>query len=329
MVRQNWPKRLGEPPKFMISGVPEHVDGRMIGITEAAGARLINRDRMWHYVEGIRNWNPIWPRHGIRILPGPSSMWFDATGKRLPAPLFPGSDTLGQLHYIMSTGYDYSWFILTQSIIKKEFALSGSEQNPDLTGKSWRMTIKRATNKGAPAPVEAFKKNGADFIVRDNLADLVSAMNALSGDNLLKLDHIKAQIEARDREMSNPYVKDAQVMNIHNARRYIGDKLIRTAKPHRILDPDTRPADRGQTQHPDAQDAGRLRDRSRLARVRHERRDHPGTLCRRRSGRLRRRRHARLPFAGRHLPRRLPVLGQECGTRGGEGGGLISRHGRA
>ena len=237
LVRQNWPKRLGAPPKFMISGVPEHVDGRMIGITEAAGARLINRDRMWHYVEGIRNWSPIWPRHGIRILPGPSSMWFDATGQRLPAPLFPGSDTLGQLQYIMSTGYDYSWFILTQSIIKKEFALSGSEQNPDLTGKSWRMTIRRATNKGAPAPVEAFKQNGADFIVRDNLEDLVGAMNALSGDNLLKPDHIRAQIEARDREIANPYVKDAQVMNLHNARRYIGDRLIRTAKPHRILDP--------------------------------------------------------------------------------------------
>ena len=241
LVRQNWPKRLGVPPKFMISGVPEHVDGRMIGITEAAGGRLINRDRMWHYVEGIRNWSPIWPRHGIRILPGPSSMWFDATGKRLPAPLFPGSDTLGQLDYIMSTGHDYSWFILTQSIIKKEFALSGSEQNPDLTGKSWRMTIKRATNKGAPAPVEAFKQKGADFIVRDNLADLVSAMNVLSGDNLLRLDHIKAQIEARDREMANPYVKDAQVMNIHNARRYIGDRLIRTAKPHKILDPEHGP----------------------------------------------------------------------------------------
>ena len=151
----------------------EHAD--LLAWAEAAGARLINRDRMWHYVEGIRNWSPIWPRHGIRILPGPSSMWFDATGKRLPAPLFPGSDTLGQLHYIMSTGYDYSWFILTQSIIKKEFALSGSEQNPDLTGKSWRMTIKRATNKGAPAPVEAFKSKGADFIVRDNFAELVGA----------------------------------------------------------------------------------------------------------------------------------------------------------
>jgi hypothetical protein len=237
LVRKNWPPRLGAPPKNLISGVPEHVDGRMIGIMEAAGARLINRDRMWHYVEGLRNWSPIWPLHGIRILPGPSAMWFDATGKRLPSPLYPGSDTLGQLQYIMSTGYDYSWFVLTQSIIKKEFALSGSEQNPDLTGKSWWMTARRATNKGAPAPVEAFKKNGADFIVRDNLEALVSAMNALAGDNLLKFEHLRAQIEARDREIENPYVKDTQVMNIHNARRYIGDRLIRTAKPHRILDP--------------------------------------------------------------------------------------------
>jgi predicted oxidoreductase len=241
LVRQNWPARLGPAPANMISGVPEHVDGRMIGITEAAGARLINRDRMWHYVEGIRNWSPIWPRHGIRILPGPSSMWFDATGKRLPSPLFPGSDTLGQLEYILSTGHDYSWFVLTQSIIKKEFALSGSEQNPDLTGKSWLMTARRAINKGAPAPVEAFKTHGADFIVRDNLADLVSAMNALVGSDLLKTGDVKAQIEARDREIENAYAKDTQVINIHNARRYIGDRLIRTAKPHRILDPAHRP----------------------------------------------------------------------------------------
>jgi hypothetical protein len=237
LVRRNWPQRLGPAPKNMISGVPEHVDGRMIGITEAAGARLINRDRMWHYVEGIHNWSPIWPRHGIRILPGPSSMWFDATGARLPSPLFPGSDTLGQLSYIVRTGHDYSWFVLTQSIIRKEFALSGSEQNPDLTGKSWLMTARRAINKGAPAPVEAFKTRGADFVVRDNLSDLVAGMNAIAGNELLKLDHLKAQIEARDREIENPYVKDTQVMNIHNARRYIGDRLIRTAAPHRILDP--------------------------------------------------------------------------------------------
>ena len=99
------------------------------------------------------------------------------------------------------------------------------------------MTLRRATNKGAPAPVEAFKRHGVDFIVRDKIEDLVAAMNKLAGNDLLKLDEIRMQIEARDREIANPYVKDAQVMNIHNARRYIGDKLIRTASPHRILDP--------------------------------------------------------------------------------------------
>ena len=89
LVRQNWPKRMGRVPDQLLSGVPAHVDGRMIGITESAGARVINSDRMWHYTEGITNYDPIWPLHGIRIIPGPSSMWLDATGKRLPPPLYP------------------------------------------------------------------------------------------------------------------------------------------------------------------------------------------------------------------------------------------------
>jgi len=237
LVRQHWPRRLGEPPAHMISGVPEHVDGRMMQIAEEAGGRLINRDRMWHYVEGIENWNPIWPRHGIRILPGPSSLWFDATGARLPAPLFPGYDTLATLQHLRATGHDYSWLVLTQSIIRKEFALSGSEQNPDLTGKDWRMVARRAVGKRATGPVEAFKEHGADFVVRDTLSELVGGMNALTSNGLIRLEDLRREIEARDRELDNPFCKDAQVMGIHNARRYLGDKLIRTARPHRILDP--------------------------------------------------------------------------------------------
>ncbi len=237
LVRQHWPRRLGESPAHMISGVPEHVDGRMMQIAEEAGGRLINRDRMWHYVEGIENWNPIWPRHGIRILPGPSSLWFDATGARLPAPLFPGYDTLATLQHLRATGHDYSWLVLTQSIIRKEFALSGSEQNPDLTGKDWRMVARRAVGKRATGPVEAVKEHGADFVVRDTLPELVAGMNALTGNGLIRLEDLRREIEARDRELENPFCKDAQVVGIHNARRYLGDKLIRTARPHRILDP--------------------------------------------------------------------------------------------
>ena len=237
LVRRHWPARLGEPPRHMLSGVPAHVDGRMLGIAERAGACLINGDRMWHYVEGIENWNPIWPMHAIRILPGPSSLWFDACGKRLPGPLWPGFDTLGTLEYLRRSGHDYSWFILDQQIIRREFALSGSEQNPDLTGKSWRQVIKRAIGKSAPAPVEAFKRHGKDFVVRDNLRELVAGMNELTGSQLIDHDHLRREIEARDLQLDHPFAKDAQVMAIHNARRYRGDRLVRTAKPHRILDP--------------------------------------------------------------------------------------------
>ncbi|WP_333680974.1 FAD-binding dehydrogenase [Dyella sp.] len=237
LVRKNWPERLGPPPQHMLCGVPAHVDGRMLGISETAGARLINRDRMWHYVEGIENWNPIWPMHAIRILPGPSSLWFDARGQRLPGPLWPGFDTMGTLEHLRRTGFDYSWFILDQQIIRREFALSGSEQNPDLTGKSWRQVAKRAVGKQAPAPVEAFKRHGRDFIVRDNLDDLVVGMNALAGNQLLEMAPLHEQIEARDRQFDHPFAKDGQVMAIHNARRYRGDRLVRVAKPHRLLDP--------------------------------------------------------------------------------------------
>jgi predicted oxidoreductase len=241
LVRRYWPSRMGEPPKHMLCGVPAHVDGRMLDIGAAAGANLINRDRMWHYVEGIENWNSIWPRHAIRILPGPSSLWFDATGQRLPGPLWPGFDTLGTLEHLRRTGYDYSWFILDQQIIRREFALSGSEQNPDLTEKNWRLVAKRALAKGAPPPVEAFKQHGRDFIVRDTLEELVEGMNALAGSALIDIAHIRREIEARDRQFDNPYAKDGQVMAIHNARRYRGDKLVRVAKPHRLLDPSKGP----------------------------------------------------------------------------------------
>jgi predicted oxidoreductase len=239
LVRAYWPARLGSPPAHMISGVPEHVDGRMLGISEDAGARLVNRDRMWHYTEGIQNWDPIWARHGIRILPGPSSLWLDARGRRFPAPAFPGFDTLGTLAAITATGYDHSWFVLTYKIVEREFALSGSEQNPDLTGRSIPKVLGRARS-GAPAPVQAFLDKGADFVVADTLPELVAGMNKLvagDGEPLIDLRDLERQIVARDREIDNPFTKDLQVMAIHNARRYLGDRLIRTAAPHRILDP--------------------------------------------------------------------------------------------
>lgn len=238
LMKKYWPvDRLGEFPDTMLAGVPAHVDGRMLQVSENAGASLINRDRIWAYTEGIENWNPIWPNHGIRIIPGPSSMWFDAEGSRFPAPNYPGFDTNRTMATILKTGWDYSWFVLNESIIRKEFALSGSEQNPDLTKKDLRVTLDRVRSSEAPAPIEAFKRYGSDFVVAETTEELVAGMNERSRGPVIDHDTLVAQIVQRDRQMDHAFSKDAQVQAIHNARAYLGDKIVRVAKPHKILDP--------------------------------------------------------------------------------------------
>ncbi|MER6914660.1 FAD-binding dehydrogenase [Streptomyces sp. NPDC000594] len=240
LVRAHWPERLGTPPRRLLSGVPAHVDGLLLGVAERAGASRINGDRMWHYTEGIGNWDPVWERHGIRILPGPSSLWLDARGRRLPVPLFPGFDTLGTLEHIMRSGHDHTWFVLNQRIIGKEFALSGSEQNPDLTGKSVRGVVERART-AVPGPVRAFMEHGADFVVARDLPALVRGMNERTGEGLIDEAELRGEITARDREIRNPFTKDLQVTAIRGARNYLGDRLVRTVAPHRILDPKAGP----------------------------------------------------------------------------------------
>jgi predicted oxidoreductase len=241
LVRANWPERMGRVPEQLLAGVPAHVDGRMIGITEKAGARVINRDRMWHYTEGITNYDPIWPLHGIRIIPGPSSLWLDATGKRLPVPLYPGFDTLGTLEYIAKSGYDYTWFVLNAKIIGKEFGLSGQEQNPDLTSRSVRQLLAARAGSGAPGPVQAFLDRGVDFVSANSLRDLVSAMNKLPDVVALDYATVEAEVTARDREVANNFSKDGQITAIRAARGFLGDRLGRVVAPHRVADPKAGP----------------------------------------------------------------------------------------
>ncbi len=236
LVRRWWPDSLGTPPRRMLTGVPAYVDGSMLEVAAAAGASLVNRDRMWHYTEGVENYAPIWPGHGIRILPGPSSLWLDATGRRLPPPLFPGFDTLATLRHLRTTGRDHSWFVLTERVIEKEFALSGSEQNPDLTGRDLRLLLQRL-RPGPPGPVAELMRRGPDFVVADSLPELVAGMNRITPEAQLDADAVAREVDARDRELTNEFTKDAQVTALRQARTYRGDRLIRVAAPHRLLDP--------------------------------------------------------------------------------------------
>jgi predicted oxidoreductase len=237
LVRRYWPTdRLGPAPAFMVSGVPQHVDGAMQQVVHEAGAHLINPDRMWHYTEGVRNWNPVWSNHGIRILPGPSSLWLDPTGKRLPFPHIPGASSLDTLQHITTHQYPYTWFLANRAIVKREYALSGSEQNPDLTGKDLRLTLQRA-GKAVQAPVQAFLDHGADFVVRDNLRDLVVGMNALIGNTLVDVATVEREVHDRDLQVRNVAGKDPQLAVVRNARNFLSERFVRVAKPAPLLDP--------------------------------------------------------------------------------------------
>ncbi|MGH3931347.1 MAG: FAD-binding dehydrogenase, partial [Pseudonocardiaceae bacterium] len=236
LVRRHWPVRLGTPPERLLAGVPDHVDGLMMQVTATAGGRIIGADRMWNYPEGITNHAPIWNRHGIRILSGPSPLWLDACGRRLPAPLFPGFDSLSALAHLTRGGHGHSWFLLNQRILGKEFALSGSEQNPDLTGKDALAVLRRAL-PGAVTPVEEFAQRCPDFVFGPTVEELVLRMNELVGEPLVNADALAAEIVARDRQVETGLGKDAQLMAITSARHFLTDRLIRATKPHRLLDP--------------------------------------------------------------------------------------------
>jgi predicted oxidoreductase len=236
LVRAGWPERYGEPPAEMLSGVPDHVDGRMLQVVADAGGGIVNGDRMWNYPEGIRNHSPIWSRHGIRILSGPSPLWLDAHGRRLPQPLYPGFDALGSLEAIARSGHPHSWFLLNRRILGREFALSGSEQNPDLTGKDRRQVLQRAL-PGAVAPVERFAELCPDFLQAGTIAGLVGKMNALVGADLIDAAALEREVVARDRDMLSGLGKDAQNNAVRASRRFLTDRLVRVTRPHAILDP--------------------------------------------------------------------------------------------
>ena len=236
LVRRNWPASWGSPPQHMIAGVPDYVDGSMLEITEAVGGRVINIDRMWHYPEGILNHSPIWSHHGIRILAGPSSLWLDARGQRFPVPLFPGFDALGALRHVINSGYDYSWFVLDQATLATEIALSGSEQNADLTGKNLRLLAGRV-RPGATPEVRAFQDVGVDFVAAGSVLELAAQMNQLVGEHLVDGESLRRVIEARDLQVRSGLGKDPQVVATAAARRFVGDRLMRVVSPHELLDP--------------------------------------------------------------------------------------------
>ena len=320
LVRAELARPPRHAPRTMLTGVPAYVDGSMLAITENAGARLINGDRMWHYVEGIQNWDPVWPDHGIRILPGPSSLWLDATGKRLPVPLFPGFDTLGTLAHLRATGHDHS-LVRAHAEDHREgvHALrQRAEPRPDRQGRAaarqdaprqGRGAVRsRRSRTRAPTSSCATRSPSSSRACRRCPAATCSTPSAFG-----------CEVEARDREIDNDFTKDAQIADAASARDYRGDKLIRVATPHRILDPKAGPLIAVKLHVLTRKSLGGIETDLVRAGARTRRRADPRAVRGRRGERLRRRRRARLPRARGHVRRRLPLLRTHRGTRGRRG----------
>ncbi len=241
LVRRFWPGGPDAAPAELLSGVPDSTDGLMLEVTERVGGRLINRDRMWHYPTGVANPAPVWRRHSISILSGPSPLWLDAHGRRLPTPLFPGYDSLGALRHIVATGRSHSWFLLNQRTIGPEFSLSGSDQNPDIAARSVRMLAKNRLGGKLQPPVRALLQAGIDFVTAPAVPELVKAMNGLVGEDLVDADVVARTVRLHDQQVRAQLGKDPQLVGVHAARRYFGDRRMRTVEPHELVDPEAGP----------------------------------------------------------------------------------------
>ncbi|QKW49925.1 FAD-binding dehydrogenase [Streptomyces buecherae] len=236
LIHKHWPtERLGPAPEELLIGVPPHVDGRMLSIVAAAGGSVIHLNRMWHYPDGVGHAEPAWPRHGVRVLAGPSPLWLDATGRRLPAPFFPGHDSLGPLGHVIGAGHAHSWLVLTRSMAERELTLSGSDQNTALAERDLRAYLTGLTAR-VPTSVQTLIRHREDLVVHSTLRGLVDGMNALTPASPLDYARVKREVRARDEQMSRAYSKDFQSMAVRNARAYWPDRLFKVASPHALLD---------------------------------------------------------------------------------------------
>ena len=262
LVRRNWPARLGPAPQRLLSGVPgarrrPHARG------DPGGRR--QRGQRATACGTTPRASPTTRRCGRSTAsgscPGRRRCGSTRPGSGCRCRCSPASTPSGTLAHIGQTGYEHTWFIATHKIVEKEFALSGSEQNPDLTGKDMKLLLNRA-RAGVAAPVQAFLDRGEDFVVATTLPELVAGMNRITGGTPeLDLAQIEREVVARDREIEHPFTKDLQITAIRGRpqlprrQAHPGRAAAPAARPRR------RPAGRRPAQPAHPQDPRRAGDR--------------------------------------------------------------------
>jgi predicted oxidoreductase len=240
-VRRHWHRDWGKPPATILNGAHRFADGRLHDAAAALGARVERLDRMWNYAAGVHHWKPRKPLHGLSLVPPRSALWLDATGRRIgPHAQVSGFDTRALVTQVCAAPRQYSWQVLNRRIALKELAVSGAEFNPSIRSKSM-LRFLRDILLGNRWVVDQLMENCVDFVSAASLAELVDGMNALQGDDAVRLENVREAAELYDAELARgPASTDSQVRRLAQLREWRGDRL-RTCDFQKIVDPKAMP----------------------------------------------------------------------------------------
>jgi predicted oxidoreductase len=242
-VRQVWPRdQWGEPPEPMLNGSILEADGKLLDRAEELGANITHLEKMWNYAAGVRHWEPLFPNHGLSLVPAKSPLWVNYQGRRFVDPPLVGAyDTLLLVERICREKKKYSWQVMNRKIANKEFAVSGAEFNPAVRDKKMLAFIARLL-RGNGEQVQEFIDHCPDFVTAGSVAELAGKMNALAGSNDVDAALLEREVTEYDENIQRgtKLQNDDQLRRIAHVRQYLGDKL-RTCNMARILDPDAMP----------------------------------------------------------------------------------------
>lgn len=226
-VRQNWHRDWRTPPAELLNGSHQFADGRLHDAVAAAGGVLTHLDKMWNYAAGVHHPRPRKPNHGLSLVPPRSALWLNWRGERIgPQPLVSGFDTRRLVADICAQERQYSWQLMNMRIALKELAISGAEHNPSIREKR-RFGFLRDILFGNRWLVQEMLTNCRDFVTAATLPELVEKMNALQGDQAVRLDLVADAVAQYDATIARgpSLMNDEQLRRIAALRQYRGDRI--------------------------------------------------------------------------------------------------------
>src|SRR5437764_4363092 len=183
MVRRNWPKNMGSPPKQLLMGSHYYADGAMHEEVTRLGGNVTHLERMWNYADGVHHPKPRRPAHGVKLIPPRSGLLLDPTGRRYgPVPVMPVFDAYYALERMCEDERKYSWMVCNWKIARRELDVSGSEHNPHIREKRLGRFL-FSVLVGKPHLVQYFVDKCPDFVTASSLPELARRMNDLVGND--------------------------------------------------------------------------------------------------------------------------------------------------